>query len=145
MIDIGGTHVKILATGQDKRREIESGPTIPQSMVAGVKKFAKDWKYEQVSIGYPGWLLQSPIAEPHNLAHGWVGFRFREAFRRPVKIINDAAMQALGGYKRWQDALPRLGNGPWLTLWSGGDCRSHGTGSTSYRNGTYEDYLGLRG
>src|SRR5215471_15300549 len=96
-IDIGGTHVKILVSGEEERREFESGPNLtPQSMVANVKKLAKDWKYDVVSIGYPGRVRENrPIAEPHNLAKGWVGFNFEAAFRRPVKIINDAAMQAL--------------------------------------------------
>ncbi len=97
-IDIGGTHVKILATGQDGRQEFESGPKLtPQSMVAGVKKLAKGWKYELVSIGYPGRVrFNRPVAEPRNLGNGWVGFNFEAAFQRPVRIINDAAMQALG-------------------------------------------------
>jgi hypothetical protein len=87
-IDIGGTHVKILATGQDDRREFESGPKLtPQFMVAKVKSLAKDWKYELVSIGYPGLVrFNRPIAEPRNLGKGWVGFNFEAAFGRPVRI-----------------------------------------------------------
>ena len=80
-------------------------------MVAGVKKLAGDWKYDVVSIGYPGPVLHGrPVAEPHNLGRGWVGFDFDAAFGRPVKIINDAAMQALGSYKGGQDALPGPGH-----------------------------------
>ena len=80
-IDIGGTHVKILATGQKERREFESGPKLtPELMVAGVKKLAQDWMYEVVSIGYPGPVQHNrPIGEPHNLAKGWVGFNFEAA------------------------------------------------------------------
>ncbi len=100
-IDIGGTHVKILATGQKERKEFESGPAMtPRAMVAGVKKLAADWKYDVVSIGYPGPVRNNrPLAEPHNLARGWVHFDFEAAFKRPVKVINDAAMQALGSYR----------------------------------------------
>src|ERR1017187_2793065 len=101
-IDIGGTHVKILATGQKERREFDSGPKLtPGMMAARVKKLAKDWKYDVVSMGYPGPVLRNhPVAEPHNLAKGWVGFNFEAAFKHPVKVVNDAALQALGSYKR---------------------------------------------
>src|SRR5436189_6118648 len=100
-VDIGGTHVKILATGKNERQEFESGPKLtPQSMVATVKELAKDWKYELVSIGYPGLVrFNRPIAEPRNLAKGWVGFNFEAAFKRQVRNNNDAAMQALGSYR----------------------------------------------
>src|ERR1700754_2034512 len=100
-VDVGGTHVKILATGQTEPRKFESGPTLTaEQMVAGVKKLAGDWKFDRVSIGYPGPVLHGqPVAEPHNLAPGWVGFDYRAAFVCPVKVVNDAAMQALGSYK----------------------------------------------
>src|SRR5262245_33354847 len=112
-IDIGGTNVKILATGQDESRRFVSGPTMtPKRMVAGVKKLARDWKYDAVSIGYPGMVVRNrPLAEPHNLGHGWVGFDFRAAFRRPVQVVNDAAMQALGSYKRGKMLFLGLGTG----------------------------------
>src|SRR6516225_4413150 len=95
-IDVGGTHVKILATGQKERREFVSGPNLtPQRMVDNVKELAKDWKYDVVSIGYPGPVRRNhPVAEPRNLARGWLGFDFKAAFGCPVKIVNDAAMQA---------------------------------------------------
>jgi len=101
VIDVGGTHVKILATGQKERREIPSGPTLTaKQMVDQVKALAADWQYECLTLGYPGPVLcNRPVMEPHNLAPGWVGFDFEAAFRRPVKIMNDAAMQALGSYK----------------------------------------------
>src|SRR5215471_16897722 len=100
-IDIGGTRVKILATGQKERRAFESSPKMtPQSIVATVKKLAKDWKYDAVSIGYPGLVRSNrPIVEPRNLRKGWVRFNFEAAFKPPVKIINYAAMQALGSYR----------------------------------------------
>src|SRR5579871_2291838 len=98
VVDVGGTHVKILASGQTHRREFISGPTMtPSEMVSQVLKLAQGWKHETVSIGYPGPVLRGkPVAEPHNLGPGWVGFDFATAFDCPVKFVNDAAMQALG-------------------------------------------------
>ena len=118
VIDIGGTHVKILATGQDIPRKIVSGPTmLPKDMVSGVKKLAGDWKYDAVSIGYPGPVLHGkPVAEPHNLAPGWVAFDYKTAFDHPVKVVNDAAMQALGSYKRGKMLFLGLGTGLGSTL-----------------------------
>src|SRR3954451_16280846 len=112
-IDVGGTHVKMLVTGQVVRRDFPSGPTLtPGQMVAGVKQRTRDWNYEVVSIGYPGPVLQNrPISEPPNLAKGWVGFDFERAFKCPVKIINDAAMQALGGYHGGKMLFLGLGTG----------------------------------
>src|SRR5438034_9558446 len=100
-VDIGGTHVKILAMGKNERREFESGPKLtPQSMVATVKKLAKNWKYELVSIGYPGLVrFNRPIAESRNLAKGWVGFNSEAGFKRSVRISSDGAMQTWGGYR----------------------------------------------
>jgi polyphosphate glucokinase len=113
VIDIGGTYVKILATGQKERRRFESGPDMtPRLMVAGVKKLAADWDYDVVSMGYPGIVVKGRIAkEPHNLAPGWIRFNFSAAFKRPVKIINDAAMQALGSYRRGMMLFLGLGTG----------------------------------
>src|SRR5215831_2168414 len=146
-IDIGGTHVKILATGQDERREFESGPKLtPQSMVATVKKLAKDWKYELVSIGYPGLVRSNrPIAEPRNLGKGWVGFNFEAAFRRPVKIINDAAMQALGSYRGGNMLILGLGTGLGSAMVVEGAVIPFELGQLCYKKGTVEDYLGIRG
>ena len=114
VVDIGGTGVKILATGETKRRRFPSGTSMtPRKMVEGVKKLAKDWRYDVVSLGYPGLVRDNrPASEPHNLARGWVGFDFQAAFGCPVKIINEAAMQALGanaflgGFRLWKDAKP---------------------------------------
>jgi hypothetical protein len=91
VVDIGGTNVKILATGQAEPRKFSSGPTLtPKRMVAGVKKLAWDWKYDVISIGYPGPILGGrSVSEPFNLGPGWVGFNFQAAFGRPVKVIND--------------------------------------------------------
>jgi hypothetical protein len=100
VVDVDGTSIKILATGHHELRSFASGRTLtPRRMVSGVKKLARDWAYDAVSIGYPGPVLHGrPIAEPHNLGRGWVGFDFTAAFGHPAKVINDAAMQALGSY-----------------------------------------------
>lgn len=101
VVDVGGTHVKMLATGQEIPRKFASGPTLTaEEMASRVRKATEDWKYEVVSIGYPGPVLRGRlVSEPHNLAPGWVGFDFEAAFGCPVKLINDAAMQALGSYE----------------------------------------------
>jgi polyphosphate glucokinase len=107
VVDVGGTHVKILATGGKPPRELASGRTLTaEQMVAGVLKVAAGWRYEAASIGYPGAVLHGrPVSEPHNLAPGGVGFDFEAALGCPVKLINDAGMQALGSYAR-KDAVP---------------------------------------
>src|SRR5215831_9151360 len=146
VVDIGGTHVKIFASGQDKRQEFESGPGLtPQVMVAKVIRLAQDWKYELVSIGYPGLVrFNRPIAEPANLAKGWVGFNFETAFERPVRIINDAAMQALGSYRGGTMLFLGLGTGLGSAMVVEGDVVPLELGHLCYKNGTLEDYLGLR-
>ena len=146
-IDIGGTHVKILATGQKERRAFESGPTLtPGRMVAGVQKLAADWQYDVVAIGYPGPVLRNrPVAEPHNLARGWVGFNFEAAFKRPVKVVNDAAMQALGSYRKGKLLFLGLGTGLGTTMIVNGIPEPMELGHLPYKKATYEDYVGLRG
>ncbi len=146
-IDIGGTHVKILATGQQERREFPSGPTLTaEAMVAGVKALAKGWKYDVVAVGYPGPVMQNrPVAEPHNLAPGWVGFNYEAAFGCPVKIVNDAAMQALGSYRKGKMLFLGLGTGLGSTLVVDGIVEPMELGHLPYKKATYEDYVGLRG
>ena len=146
-IDIGGTHVKILATGQDEPRRFASGPKLaPDAMVAGVKKLAKGWKYDVVSIGYPGPVLHGrPVGEPHNLAKGWVGFDYKGAFECPVKIVNDAAMQALGSYEGGKMLFLGLGTGLGTAMVIDGEVEPLELGHLPYKKGTYEDYVGLRG
>src|SRR5450631_148640 len=123
VVDVGGTHVKILATGQKQKREFVSGPKMTAlRMVADVKKLPKDWAYDVVSIGFPGPVLHGrPVAEPHNLGCGWTGFNFASAFGLPVRVANDAAMQALGSYRGRKDAVPGIGN--WTRL--GDDRQRH--------------------
>jgi polyphosphate glucokinase len=147
VIDVGGTHVKILATGQSEARRFDSGPTLtPKRMVDGVKQLAGDWKYDRVSIGYPGPVLHGkPVAEPHNLAPGWVGFDFRVAFGKPVKIVNDAAMQALGSYNAGKLLFLGLGTGLGTTLIVDGVVEPMELGHLPYKKATYEDYVGQRG
>ena len=146
-VDVGGTYVKILATGQKQSREFQSGPTLTaKQMVAGVKKLAGNWKYDAVSIGYPGPVLRNrPVAEPHNLGRGWMGFDFRRAFNRPVKVVNDAAMQALGSYRRGKMLFLGLGTGLGSAMIADGIVEPMELGHLPYKKGTYEDYVGIRG
>jgi len=146
VIDVGGTHVKILATGQGEPREFVSGLTLtPQQMAAGVKKLAGGWKYEVISMGYPGLVLRDRVvAEPHNLGRGWVHFDYRAAFGRPVKIINDAAMQALGSYKGGKMLFLGLGTGLGSALIVDGIVEPMELGHLPYKKGTYEKYVGQR-
>jgi polyphosphate glucokinase len=147
VIDVGGTHVKILASGQAEPREFDSGPTLtPAQMVAGVKKLVGDWPYDAVTIGYPGPVLRCrPVAEPHNLGPGWVGFDYEAAFGRPTKMINDAAMQALGGYQGGKMLFLGLGTGLGTTMIVDGIVEPMELGHLPYKKATYEDYVGLRG
>ena len=147
VVDVGGTHVKILATGQRVHRQFASGPKLTaKQMVSKVREMAADWSYEVVSIGYPGPVLNGrPIAEPHNLGRGWVGFHFGRAFRRPVKVINDAAMQALGSYKRGKMLFLGLGTGLGSAVVMNGIVEPMELAHLPYRKGVFEDYVGVRG
>lgn len=147
VVDVGGTSVKVLATGHDEPRRFPSGPELkPKQMVSGVKQIVRDWEYDVVSIGYPGLVLRGrPAAEPHNLGRAWVGFDFKSAFGRPVKIVNDAAMQALGSYKGGLLLFVGLGTGLGSALVQEGLVVPMELGHLSYKKGTYEDYVGLRG
>ena len=147
VVDIGGTNVKMLASGQREPRKFPSGPTLtPRQMAAGVKQAVQGWQYDAVSIGYPGPVrLGQPASEPHNLGKGWVAFNYRAAFGRPVKIINDAAMQALGSYEGGRMLFLGLGTGLGSTLIADGVIQPMELGHLPYRKGTFEDYLGIRG
>jgi polyphosphate glucokinase len=147
VVDVGGTHVKILATGQTERRKFPSGPTLTAAqMASGVKRLARGWDYDVASIGYPGPVLQCrPVAEPHNLAPGWVGFDFEKAFGCPVKVINDAAMQALGSYEGGKLLFLGLGTGFGSAMVVEGIVEPMELGHLPYKEATYEEYVGLRG
>jgi len=146
VIDIGGTHVKVLVGGASARRDFESGPTLTAAqMVEGVKAITKDLKYEAVSIGFPGPVVHNrPFSEPHNLGRGWVGFNFQRAFGRPVKIINDAAMQALGSYKKGKMLFLGLGTGLGSALVVDGIVHPMELAHLPYKKATYEDYAGVK-
>ena len=145
VIDVGGNSVKILATGQTEARAFQSGPTLtPRQMVSGVKKLAADWKYDVVSIGYPGPVVAGrPIAEPPNLGNGWVGFDFARSFGRPVKLVNDAAMQALGSYRGGKMLFLGLGTGLGTAMIVEGVVAPMEVGHLPYKKATYEKYVGL--
>jgi polyphosphate glucokinase len=147
VVDVGGTHVKILVTGQGAPRKFPSGPTLTaEQMVAGVKTAAAGWKYDAVSIGYPGPVPHGrPAVEPRHLGTGWVGYDYRTAFGRPVKIVNDAAMQALGSYRGGKMLFLGLGTGLGSSLIVDGILEPMELGHLPYRNGTFEDYVGLHG
>jgi polyphosphate glucokinase len=147
VIDIGGTHVKVLATGQDTHRQFDSGPTLtPKRMVSGVRRLVADWKYDVVSIGYPGPVLRNrPVSEPWNLGKGWAGFNFEAAFKRPVKVMNDAAMQALGSYKGGKMLFLGLGTGLGSAMVVDGIVEPMELGHLPYKKATFEDYVGIRG
>ena len=147
VVDVGGTHIKVLATGHQQPREIPSGPAMtPDKMVRDVKRITEDWKYEYVTIGYPGPVIHGrPVREPHNLGGGWVGFNFRKAFGCPVKVINDAAMQALGSYQGGRMLFLGLGTGLGAAMIVGGILEPMELAHLPYKRGkTYEDYVGRR-
>jgi predicted NBD/HSP70 family sugar kinase len=148
VVDVGGTHVKALVTGQRQPVKIPSGPSMtPRIMVAALRKAAAGWDYAAVSIGYPGVVVHNRIAtEPHNLACGWVGFDFQKAFGRPVKVINDAAMQALGSYRGGRMLFLGLGTGLGSAMIADGALEPMEIAHLPYKHGrTYEEYIGLRG
>jgi predicted NBD/HSP70 family sugar kinase len=146
VVDVGGTNVKILATGHEEPRRFPSGPTLSaEQMVARVRELAGDWRYEAVSIGYPGFVSRGrPVAEPHNLAPGWVGFDFQAAFGCPVKVINDAAMQALGSYNGGKMLFLGLGTGLGSAMVVDGVVEPMELAHLPYKKGTFEDYVGKR-
>jgi polyphosphate glucokinase len=146
-VDVGGSHVKILATGQKQKREIVSGPRMTaRQMVSRVKKLSEGWAYEVVSVGFPGPVLHNrPVAEPYNLGLGWMGFDFASAFDLPVRVVNDAAMQALGSYEGGKMLFLGLGTGLGSTMIVNGIVEPMELGHLPYKKGTYEDYVGNQG
>jgi polyphosphate glucokinase len=148
VIDVGGTHVKVRVTGQREERKIPSSSDMTAARMArDVKRVVKDWDYDVISIGYPGPVIHGcPVHDPHNLGGGWVGFDFEKSFGRPVQVINDAAMQALGSYKGGRMLFLGLGSGLGSATIVDGVLEPMELAHLPYKNGkTYEDYVGVRG
>src|SRR5215510_4447537 len=147
VVVVGGTHVKILASGGTEPRKFDSGPKLsPKEMVARVKKLAAGWSYDAVSIGLPCPVLRNrAVAEPTNLGKGWVGFNFRSAFCCPAKVVNDAVMQALGSYRHGKMLFIGLGTGLGSTMIVDGIVEPMELGHLPHKKGTYEDYVGRAG
>jgi polyphosphate glucokinase len=147
-IDVGGTHVKIKVSGQAAVRKFDSGPALTaRQMVRGVLALAKGWQFDVVSIGYPGPVARGrPAVDPRNLGRGWAGFDFAKAFRKPVRILNDAAMQALGSYNGGKMLFLGLGTGLGTAVIDNGVIEPMEVAHLPYKKGrTFEDYAGLRG
>ncbi|MDB6109563.1 MAG: polyphosphate glucokinase [Pedosphaera sp.] len=148
VVDVGGTHVKVRATSHKELIKIPSGPEMTaRKMVAATRKVIAGWKYDVVTIGYPGAVVHGRIvAEPHNLGPGWVGFDFKKAFGCPVRIMNDAAMQALGSYEGKRMLFLGLGTGLGSAMVVEGVLEPMELAHLPYKKGrTYEDYVGLAG
>ena len=148
VVDVGGTHLKILASGQQTPRKIASGPNMTARLMCNwVRKAASDWPYDVAAIGYPGAVVQGkPLHEPHNLGKGWVGFDYAKGLGCAVKVINDAAMQAVGSYEGGRMLFLGLGTGLGSAMIVGGIVEPMELAHLPYKKGkTYEDYLGLRG
>ena len=147
VIDVGGTHVKVHCSGQKGFIKIPSGTAMTaKRMVTEVKKVAAGWKYSAISIGYPGSVVHGrPFSEPFHLGGGWVGFDFHRAFGHPVKVMNDAAMQALGSYHRGRMLFLGLGTGLGAALVVDGVVEPMELAHLPYRKKTFEDYVGAKG
>jgi predicted NBD/HSP70 family sugar kinase len=148
VIDVGGTHVKLLATGRRTPIKFLSGPHLtPGFMVREALAVTEGWRYDAITIGYPGPVAKGrPVADPHNLGKGWRRFDFRRAFGRPVRLVNDAAMQALGSYDRGRMLFLGLGTGLGTAIVEDGAVQALELAHLPYREGeSFEDYLGVRG
>jgi polyphosphate glucokinase len=147
-VDVGGSHVKVLiSVADEERRRFASGSNLgPGEMVDGVKAITQDWSYESVSVGVPSPVHGGRIvAEPANLGPGWVGFDFEAAFERPTKVVNDAAMQALGSYEGGKMLFLGLGTGLGSALVVDGVVEPMELGHLPFKKATFEDYVGERG
>ena len=148
VLDVGGTNIKVQATGQKQPRKIPSGPDMTaKDMVRDVKAATRDWKYDRVSIGYPGPVIAGhPVREPVNLGGGWVGFNYKRALGCPVRIVNDAAMQALGSYHGGRMLFLGLGTGLGSAMIVDGILEPMELAHLPYKHGkTYEEYVGMKG
>lgn len=147
-IDVGGSHVKVMTNKDRTKREFVSGPHLTaKAMVKGVKKLTSDWSYDVITVGYPGPVVRNhPLADPYNLGRGWKRFDFEKAFGRPTRVVNDAAMQALGSYHGGRMLFLGLGTGLGSSLIIDGVIEPMELGHVPYRKGrTFEDYAGIRG
>jgi len=146
-IDIGGTHVKILLSGEKEPRKAVSGHDFtPAQMVKDVVQLAQGWDFDVVSIGFPAPVHNNqPVAEPFNLGPGWVGFEYEKSFGKPVKMINDAAMQALGSYKGGKMLFLGLGTGLGSAVVNDNAVLPMELGHLPFKKKTFEDYVGIRG
>lgn len=148
VIDIGGTHIKLASTDHMVPLKIVSGPEMTAEMMAKqVMEACDGWEYDAITIGFPGPVEHDrPLAEPHNLGSGWTEFPYHSTFRRPLRFINDAAMQALGGYKGGKMLFLGIGTGLGTALISDGTVVPLELAHLPYRNNrTYEEYVGLAG
>jgi len=148
VVDVGGTHIKLLAMGQTVPIKIASGPAMTaEKMVQVVRKVVGGWDFDCITLGYPAPVINGrPLREPHNLGDGWMGFDFEKAFGCPVKVINDAAMQALGSYQGGRMLFLGLGTGLGSAMIVDGVLEPMELAHLPYKKDkTYEDYLGLRG
>jgi len=147
-VDVGGTHVKVMVSGKTEVRKVASGRSMTAAgMVQAVKAMTEDWAYDVVSIGYPGPVVHdTPVKEPANLGVGWVGFNFGASFGRPIKIMNDAAMQALGSHHGGRMLFLGLGTGMGSAMVVDGRVEPMELAHLPYKGKqTYEDIVGLRG
>ena len=148
VIDIGGTHVKVASTDTRVPIKIPSGPTMDaEQMTRQVLAATESWAYDCISIGYPGPVTHDrPLAEPHNLAAGWTDFPYRKVFGKPIRFLNDAAMQALGGYKGGRMLFLGTGTGLGSAMIFDGVVIPLELAHLPYKKGrTYEEYIGLIG
>jgi polyphosphate glucokinase len=148
VIDVGGTHVKVGSTSERVPLKIPSGTSMTAKQMADqVILGTRGWKYDHISIGYPGPVAHDhPLAEPHNLAPGWIDFPYQTVFQKPIRFINDAAMQALGGYRGGRMLFLGIGTGLGSAMVFDGVVVPLELAHLPYRKGrTYEDYLGKDG
>ena len=147
-VDIGGQHVKVLASDQTEPRRMPSGPTLTgEQMMQGVKSMTSDWSYDVIAMGYPGQVVHNmPAHDPVNLGKGWIGLNYEAGFGKPVRIINDAAMQALGSYEGGRMLFLGVGTGLGSAMVIDGRVEPMELGHLPYKKGmTFEDYVGQRG
>ena len=147
VVDVGGTHVKLLASGQTTVTKLDSGPDLtPATMIAAVKDVTADWDFNLVAIGFPAPVVHGRILkEPINLGTGWVGFNFDATFGKPVRIANDATMQALGSYTDGRMFFIGLGTGMGTALVDNGYAVSLEIAHLPYKQKTFEEYIGVKG